>query len=44
MHLTRDAVDSSSPFEPCKPGAHCITLEKLHGEEEILYKAVKVMA
>lgn len=41
MHLTRDTVDSGSPFEPCKSGAHCITLEKLYDEEEILYKAVK---
>ncbi|KAK3200603.1 hypothetical protein Dsin_024018 [Dipteronia sinensis] len=27
--------------EPCKPGAHCITLEKLYAAEQKLYKEVK---
>ncbi|KAM6551924.1 hypothetical protein CsatB_001732 [Cannabis sativa] len=36
--LTEDSVDSS---EPCRPGAHCVTLKKLCDEEQKLYKAVK---
>ena len=30
--------------EPCKPGAHCVTLEKLYSEEQKLYKDVKVIS
>ncbi|XP_074296269.1 protein ALTERED PHOSPHATE STARVATION RESPONSE 1-like [Silene latifolia] len=37
-HLTQD---EQALIEPCKAGAHCITLEKLYAEEQILYKAVR---
>ncbi|KAH9610907.1 hypothetical protein KSS87_017059 [Heliosperma pusillum] len=33
--------DEQTLIEPCKAGAHCITLEKLYAEEQILYKAVR---
>ncbi|KAK9696997.1 hypothetical protein RND81_08G009000 [Saponaria officinalis] len=33
--------DETTLIEPCKAGAHCITLEKLYAEEQILYKAVR---
>ncbi|GMH01435.1 hypothetical protein Nepgr_003274 [Nepenthes gracilis] len=37
---TRNAAEFGSLDEPCKPGAHCITLAKLYAEEQRLYKAV----
>ncbi|KAL9224402.1 hypothetical protein vseg_000438 [Gypsophila vaccaria] len=33
--------DEPTLIKPCKAGAHCITLEKLYAEEQILYKAVR---
>lgn len=41
LQFPRDAVESSGPSEPCRPGAHCITLQKLYDEEKKLYKEVK---
>lgn len=43
MNSTRDAGDFFGPFEPCKPGSHCVTLEKIYMEEQKLYKEVKVV-
>ncbi|KAK8606232.1 hypothetical protein V6N13_102986 [Hibiscus sabdariffa] len=40
LHFARDAVQCGSN-EPCKPGAHCITLDKLYAAEQKLYKEVK---
>ncbi|XP_052114707.1 protein ALTERED PHOSPHATE STARVATION RESPONSE 1 isoform X1 [Arachis duranensis] len=40
-HRARDAAESFGPSEPCKPGAHCATLKKLHAAEKKLFKAVK---
>ncbi|CAI0545477.1 unnamed protein product [Linum tenue] len=37
----RDFTEVFSTSEPCKPGAHCITLEKLYAAEQKLYKEVK---
>ncbi|XP_015880269.2 protein ALTERED PHOSPHATE STARVATION RESPONSE 1 isoform X1 [Ziziphus jujuba] len=39
--LTRDAVEPSGASEPCRPGAHSITLGKLCAEEKNLYKYIK---
>ncbi|KAI3970985.1 hypothetical protein MKX01_024632 [Papaver californicum] len=33
LQSSRDAIESHDPNEPCKPGAHCITLEKINEEE-----------
>ncbi|CAN1145716.1 Protein ALTERED PHOSPHATE STARVATION RESPONSE 1, partial [Linum perenne] len=41
FQLTKDAAEVCSTSEPCKPGAHCITLEKLYAAEQKLYKEVK---
>lgn len=41
LHSTREAGNIFGSGEPCKPGAHCITLEKLYSEEQKLYKDVK---
>ncbi|KAJ7969065.1 DUF632 domain-containing protein/DUF630 domain-containing protein [Quillaja saponaria] len=41
QQFTRDAVELRSPSEPCRPGAHSITLKKLYAEEQRLYKDVK---
>ncbi|XVE48509.1 hypothetical protein DITRI_Ditri01bG0007500 [Diplodiscus trichospermus] len=40
LQFARDAVQCGSS-EPCKPGAHCITLDKLYAAEQKLYKEVK---
>ncbi|KAL3522807.1 hypothetical protein ACH5RR_015641 [Cinchona calisaya] len=37
----RDAGDSCGPSEPCKPGAHCVTLSKLYNAEQKLHRDVK---
>uniref|UniRef100_A0A2P2P389 DUF632 domain-containing protein n=1 Tax=Rhizophora mucronata TaxID=61149 RepID=A0A2P2P389_RHIMU len=37
----KDAAEACSLSEPCKPGAHCITLNKLYAAEQKLYKEVK---
>ncbi|CAI9089673.1 OLC1v1024291C1 [Oldenlandia corymbosa var. corymbosa] len=41
LHSTREAVDATCATEPCKPGAHCLTLTKLYDAEQKLYKEVK---
>ncbi|PKI59021.1 hypothetical protein CRG98_020589 [Punica granatum] len=42
LQLTREASDcSNGPSEPCRPGAHCITLEKIFAAEQRLHKDVK---
>ncbi|KAM1008159.1 hypothetical protein TB2_004487 [Malus domestica] len=41
LQFPKDAVESSGPNEPCRPGAHCITLKKLYDHEKKLYKEVK---
>ncbi|KAF3450330.1 hypothetical protein FNV43_RR06410 [Rhamnella rubrinervis] len=42
LQLTKDAaVELDGASEPCRPGAHCITLKKLYDEEQKLYKEVK---
>ncbi|KAL2930517.1 Nitrate regulatory gene2 protein [Bienertia sinuspersici] len=41
LQVTRNASEVGSPIEPCKPGAHCITLGKILAEEQTLYTAVK---
>lgn len=41
LQITRDVVESCDLSDPCRPGAHCITLEKLYVEEQRLYKEVK---
>ncbi|CAK9156106.1 unnamed protein product [Ilex paraguariensis] len=41
LQPTRGAGEFSDPSEPCRLGAHCITLEKLYTEEQRLYKQVK---
>ncbi|GAB2280799.1 hypothetical protein Dimus_015423 [Dionaea muscipula] len=38
---TRNTADLGSLDEPCRPGAHSITLAKLYAEEQRLYKALK---
>ncbi|GLT64993.1 hypothetical protein SLA2020_374510 [Shorea laevis] len=40
LQFTRDAVARGSS-EPCRPGAHCITLDRLYAAEQKLYKEVK---
>ncbi|XP_022762672.1 nitrate regulatory gene2 protein isoform X2 [Durio zibethinus] len=40
LQFARDAVQCGSS-EPCKPGAHCFTLDKLYVAEKNLYKEVK---
>ncbi|XP_057763896.1 protein ALTERED PHOSPHATE STARVATION RESPONSE 1 [Salvia miltiorrhiza] len=41
LQCNRETGDMLGSGEPCKPGAHCITLEKLYSEEQKLYKDVK---
>ncbi|XP_050367725.1 protein ALTERED PHOSPHATE STARVATION RESPONSE 1 [Argentina anserina] len=41
LQYSRDAVESSGPSEPCRPGAHCITLRKLYEAEKKLYEEIK---
>ncbi|KAK8522407.1 hypothetical protein V6N13_115376 [Hibiscus sabdariffa] len=40
LQLARDDFQRGSS-EPCKPGAHCFTLDKLYAAEKKLYKEVK---
>lgn len=42
LQLTRDAAECPGPSEPCMPGAHRITIEKLFTAEHKLYKYLKV--
>ncbi|KAK4440221.1 Nitrate regulatoryprotein [Sesamum alatum] len=41
LQSNREMGDFCGSGEPCKPGAHCITLQKLYLEEQKLYKDVK---
>ncbi|KAI5671055.1 hypothetical protein M9H77_11419 [Catharanthus roseus] len=41
LHSSKDIGGLYSPSEPCQPGAHCMTLEKLYTAEQKLYKEVK---
>ncbi|KAL0398275.1 UNVERIFIED_CONTAM: Nitrate regulatoryprotein [Sesamum radiatum] len=41
LQSSREMGDFSGSGEPCKPGAHCFTLQKLYLEEQKLYKDVK---
>ncbi|KAI3455945.1 hypothetical protein Pfo_012608 [Paulownia fortunei] len=41
LQSTREMGEFYGSGEPCKPGAHCITLQKLYSEEQKLYKDVK---
>lgn len=41
LHSSKDTGGFYNPSEPCKPGAHCLTLEKLYDAEQKLYKEVK---
>lgn len=41
LQLIRDAAECPGPCEPCIPGAHRITLEKLFTAEHDLYKHLK---
>ncbi|KAG6419376.1 hypothetical protein SASPL_121596 [Salvia splendens] len=41
LQSTRETGYMFGSGEPCKPGAHCVTLEKLYSEEQKLYKDVK---
>ena len=43
LQCTRSAAEFCGPSEPCQPGAHSITLEKLYVEEQRLYKDIKVL-
>lgn len=43
LQSTRKMGDMSGSGEPCKPGAHRITLQRLYSEEQKLYKDVKVI-
>lgn len=38
---TRSAPDFCGPSEPCRPGAHSVTLDKLYAEDQRLYKDIK---
>ncbi|XP_027088332.1 protein ALTERED PHOSPHATE STARVATION RESPONSE 1 isoform X1 [Coffea arabica] len=41
LQSTRDAGDTCGPSDPCKPGAHCVTLAKLYDAERKLHREVK---
>ncbi|KAK3020235.1 hypothetical protein RJ639_045471 [Escallonia herrerae] len=41
LRFTRDPVELSGNTQPCRPGAHCVTLGKLWAEEQRLYDEVK---
>ncbi|KAL5716161.1 hypothetical protein ACHQM5_017889 [Ranunculus cassubicifolius] len=41
LECSKDILKCYEPGEPCKPGAHGITLEKISSEEEKLYKETK---
>ncbi|GFP81219.1 hypothetical protein PHJA_000265200 [Phtheirospermum japonicum] len=41
LQPTKETGDFHGSNDPCKPGAHCITLQKLYTEEQKLYKDVK---
>ncbi|XP_023520076.1 nitrate regulatory gene2 protein-like [Cucurbita pepo subsp. pepo] len=41
LQFTTDTVEFLGPNEPCRPGAHCITLKKLYAAEQRLQKDIK---
>lgn len=41
LQFTTDAAEFLGPSEPCRPGAHCITLKKLYAAEQRLQKDIK---
>ncbi|KAK6932094.1 protein of unknown function DUF632 [Dillenia turbinata] len=41
LPFARHIVELCGPAEPCRPGAHCITIEKRYAQEQRLYKEVK---
>ncbi|GMY38049.1 nitrate regulatory gene2 protein [Fagus crenata] len=41
LQVTKEAVELSGSSEPCRVGAHCITLKKLYAAEQKLYKEMK---
>lgn len=41
LQYTQSGADFYGPSEPCRPGAHCITLKKLYAQEQKLYKDIK---
>ncbi|XP_023541718.1 nitrate regulatory gene2 protein-like [Cucurbita pepo subsp. pepo] len=41
LQFTTDTVEFCGSNEPCRPGAHCITLQKLYAVEQRLQKDVK---
>ncbi|KAL6567264.1 hypothetical protein OROGR_000932 [Orobanche gracilis] len=43
LQSAKGIKDLPGSEEPCKPGAHCITLQKLYSEEQKLYKDVKLL-
>lgn len=43
LQMGKDATTSGA-VEPCRPGAHCSTLEKLYTAEKKLYQLVRVRA
>ncbi|KAG5552645.1 hypothetical protein RHGRI_010665 [Rhododendron griersonianum] len=41
LPIQLNAPEFCGPSEPCRPGAHSITLEKLYAEDQRLYKDIK---
>ncbi|KAL0011806.1 hypothetical protein SO802_006914 [Lithocarpus litseifolius] len=41
LQVTKEDVELYGSSEPCKVGAHCITLKKLYAAEQRLYKEMK---
>ncbi|KAL5839009.1 hypothetical protein ACOSQ3_011716 [Xanthoceras sorbifolium] len=41
LQSSQEAIGLCRSSEPCKPGSHCITLEKLYAAEQKLYKEFK---
>lgn len=42
LQVTKEDVELYGSSEPCRVGAHCITLKKLYAAEQRLYKEMKV--
>ncbi|KAF5180975.1 Nitrate regulatory gene2 protein [Thalictrum thalictroides] len=41
LNSSKDSLECYEPGEPCKPGAHGMTLERIYTDEERLFKEVK---
>ncbi|KAG8652163.1 protein ALTERED PHOSPHATE STARVATION RESPONSE 1 [Manihot esculenta] len=41
LQFAKYATEVYNPSESCKPGAHCVTLDKLYAAEQTLYTEVK---